>query len=72
MAAPQVVAKGAGLVAEKIKETARRHGVPLVENKPVAQDLFKNVDLGQFIPPGAYQVVAEILAYVYRLKNKRN
>ncbi|MCU0578149.1 MAG: flagellar biosynthesis protein FlhB [Desulfobacterota bacterium] len=72
MAAPQVVAKGAGLVAEKIKETARRHGVPLVENKPVAQTLFKTVDLGQFIPPGAYQVVAEILAYVYRLKNKRN
>jgi flagellar biosynthetic protein FlhB len=72
MVAPQVVAKGAGLVAEKIKETARRHGIPLVENKPVAQILFKNVDLGQFIPPGAYQVVAEILAYVYRLKNKGN
>jgi flagellar biosynthetic protein FlhB len=70
--APQVVAKGAGLIAEKIKEVARRHGVPLVENKAVAQTLFKTVDLGQFIPPGAYQVVAEVLAYVYRLKNKRN
>jgi flagellar biosynthetic protein FlhB len=72
MAAPQVVAKGAGLVAEKIKEIARTHGVPLVENKAVAQNLFKTVDLGQFIPPGAYQAVAEILAYVYRLKNKRS
>jgi flagellar biosynthetic protein FlhB len=72
MSAPQVVAKGAGLVAERIKELARSHGVPLVENKPVAQTLFKTVALGQFIPPGAYQVVAEILAYVYRLKHKRN
>ncbi|MBI5584055.1 MAG: flagellar biosynthesis protein FlhB [Deltaproteobacteria bacterium] len=72
MVAPQVVAKGAGLIAERIKELARRHGVPLVENKPVAQILYKTVGLGQFVPPGAYQVVAEILAYVYRLKNKRN
>ena len=71
MMAPQVVAKGAGLLAEKIKEVARGHGVPIVENKSVAQTLFKTVEIGQLIPSGLYQVVAEILAYVYRLKNKK-
>jgi flagellar biosynthetic protein FlhB len=71
MVAPQVSAKGANFVAEKIKEIARGHGIPILENKPLAQALFKTVDLGQMIPPSLYQVVAEVLAYVYRLKNKR-
>ena len=71
MVAPQVSAKGANFLAEKIKEIARSHEIPILENKPLAQALFKTVDLGQMIPPSLYQVVAEVLAYVYRLKNKR-
>ena len=71
MIAPQVVAKGAGFIAEKIKETARHHGVPILENKPLAQVLFKTVELGQAIPSTLYQMVADLLAHVYRLKNRR-
>jgi flagellar biosynthetic protein FlhB len=70
MNAPKVVAKGAELVAEKIKEIARGHRIPLVENKPLAQTLYKTVDLGQTVPSSLYQVVADILAYVYRLRGK--
>jgi flagellar biosynthetic protein FlhB len=70
MSAPKVVAKGAELVAERIKEIARAHGVPLVENKPLAQALYKTVDLGQTIPSSLYRAVADILAYVYRLRGK--
>jgi flagellar biosynthetic protein FlhB len=70
MIAPQVVAKGAGWIAEKIKETARNHGVPIVENKPLAQVLYKTVELGQGIPSSLYQMVADLLAHVYRMKNR--
>ncbi|MBP1711816.1 MAG: Flagellar biosynthetic protein FlhB [Deltaproteobacteria bacterium] len=70
MNAPKVVAKGAELVAEKIKEIAKAHGVPLVENKPLAQTLYKTVEVGQAIPSSLYQLVADILAYVYRLRGK--
>jgi flagellar biosynthesis protein FlhB len=70
MIAPQVVAKGAGWIAEKIKETAREHGVPLVENKPLAQVLYKTVELGQGIPSSLYQMVADLLAHVYRMKHR--
>lgn len=66
--APVVVAKGAGAVAEKIKEMARESSVPIVENKPVARALFKAADIGDMIPEELYKAVAEILAYVYRLK----
>ena len=68
MLAPQVLAKGAGYVAERIKAVAQEHAVPLVENKGVAQSLFKTVEIGETIPETLYKVVAEILAYVYRLK----
>jgi flagellar biosynthetic protein FlhB len=68
MAAPVVVAKGAGTVAEKIRETARAAFVPIVEDKPLAQALYKSVDIGEIIPEQLYKAVAEILAYVYRLK----
>ena len=68
--APVVVAKGKGLVAEKIKEIARKHGVPVVENKPLAQSLFKLVEVGMEIPVSLYKAVAELLAYVYRLNSK--
>ena len=64
--APQVVAKGAGMVAEKIKQVAREHGVPVVENKALARLLFKTVELNQMIPETLYQAVAEVLAYIYR------
>ena len=70
MEAPKVVAKGAGWIAEKIIEIGRNHQIPLVENKPLAQTLYKTVDLGKMIPSVLYQVVADILAYVYRIKNK--
>lgn len=66
--APRVVAKGAGYVARRIVETARRHGVPVVERKPVAQALYKAVQVGQEIPAALYQAIAEVLAYVYRLR----
>ncbi len=64
--APLVVAKGAGLIAEKIKKVAREHGVPVVENKALARLLFKTVALNQMIPETLYQAVAEVLAYIYR------
>jgi flagellar biosynthetic protein FlhB len=68
MAAPCVVAKGAGSVAERIRKIAAEHAIPVVENKPLAQTLFKTVDIGGSIPVELYRAVAEILAYVYRLK----
>ena len=70
MEAPQVVAKGAGFVAEKIKDIARGNGIPAIENKPLAQSLFKLVEVGMTIPEDLYQAVAEVLAYVYRMKGK--
>jgi flagellar biosynthetic protein FlhB len=71
MAAPAVVAKGQRLIAEKIKEIARKHRVPLVENKPVARMLFKSTEIGSPVPVELYQAIAEILAYVYRLRRPR-
>jgi flagellar biosynthetic protein FlhB len=70
MAAPMVVAKGEGFIAEKIKEIAITNGVALVENRPLAQSLFKTVDIGEAVPDKLYQAVAEVLAFVYRLKRK--
>jgi flagellar biosynthetic protein FlhB len=68
--APMVVAKGKGVIAEKIRELAKEHDIPLVEDKPLARLLFKTVEIGQMIPAHLYKAVAEILAYVYRLKGK--
>jgi len=68
--APMVVAKGKGVIAEKIRELAREHDIPIVEDKPLARLLFKMVEIGQMIPANLYKAVAEILAYVYRLKGK--
>lgn len=68
--APVVIAKGADYLANKIKETAKEHEIEIVENKPVARMLYHNVEIGEQIPPELYQMVAEILAYVYGLKNK--
>jgi len=68
--APMVIAKGKGFLAEKIRELAREHDIPVVEDKPLARLLFKTVEIGQMIPANLYKAVAEILAYVYRLKGK--
>jgi flagellar biosynthesis protein FlhB len=70
MDAPEVLAKGAGHVARRIREIARAHHVPLVEQKPLAQALFKAVAIGEFIPADLYRAVAEVLAYVYRLRGR--
>jgi flagellar biosynthetic protein FlhB len=70
MGAPIVVAKGAGFVAEKIREIGRQHGVMIVENKLVARTLFKLVDVGREVPEDLYRAVAEILAFVYRVRGK--
>jgi flagellar biosynthetic protein FlhB len=71
MDAPQVVAKGAGYVAARIREIAEASGVPVLEQKPLAQALFKSVELGEIIPMTLYRAVAEVLAYVYRLKGRQ-
>lgn len=70
MRAPRVVAKGAGIIAEKIREIARANAVVIVENKPLAQTLYKVVEIGEEVPSNLYKAVAEILAYVYRLKRR--
>ena len=70
MVAPTVVAKGADLIAQKIRELAKEHGVPIVENKPLARAMFKTLKIGQQIPRELYTAVAEVLSYVYRLKRK--
>jgi flagellar biosynthetic protein FlhB len=67
MSAPMIVAKGANKVAHRIRQIAQESGIPLVENKPLAQNLYR-LDLGEEVPPQFYQAVAEILAYVYGLK----
>jgi len=70
MAAPRVVAKGADHIAERIRDIAREHDVPLVENPALAQALHRMADVGDTIPVELYRAVAEVLAYVYRLKGK--
>ena len=71
MSAPLVVAKGQDLVAQRIKEIAREARVPIIENKPLARAIYAAVQIGDAIPQELYQAVAEVLAYVYRLKNTR-
>ncbi|MGE3758785.1 MAG: flagellar biosynthesis protein FlhB [Pseudobdellovibrionaceae bacterium] len=68
--APQLIAKGADLVAEKIKQIARENNIPIVENKPLARTMFKVMKIGQVIPRELFVAVAEVLAYVYKLKRK--
>jgi len=68
MKAPEVVAKGSGFVAEKIREIAKSNNVPIVENKPLARAMYEVVEIGDEIPGDFYKTVAEVLAYVYKLK----
>lgn len=69
--APQLVAKGADAIAQRIKEIAREHNIPIVENKPLARTIFKTMKLGQVIPRELFVAVAEVLSYVYRLRRKK-
>ena len=69
--APVVIAKGEDYLAAKIKEAARENNIEIVENKPLARMLYYNVELDEEIPPELYQAVAEVLAFVYNIKNKR-
>ncbi len=71
MVAPVVVAKGQDLVAERIKNIARENRITIVENKPLARALYEAVDIGGTVPQELYQAVAEVLAYVYKLKKKK-
>jgi len=71
MIAPIVIAKGAGLLAQKIRKIGLENGVPIVERKELAQFLYKNVDVGAAIGIDQYQAVAEVLRYVYQLKGKK-
>ncbi len=70
MKAPYVVAKGERLIAQKIRELALQHDIPVIENRSLARALFKMCDVGQMVPINLYRAVAEVLAYVYRLKGK--
>ena len=70
MAAPKVVAKGADLIAQRIKQIAKDAGIPQVENVPLARTLYKTVKIGQYIPRNLYHAVAEVLAYVYKIRNR--
>ena len=69
--APQLIAKGGDFMAEKIKELAKQHNIPVIENKPLARTIFKTMKVGQVIPRELFVAVAEILSYVFRLKRKR-
>lgn len=68
--APQLVAKGADLIAEKIKALAREHNIPIVENIPLARTIFKTLKIGQVIPRELFVAVAEVLSFVFRLRKK--
>ncbi|MBN1846406.1 MAG: flagellar biosynthesis protein FlhB [Sedimentisphaerales bacterium] len=70
MHAPKVVAKGAGFIAQRIRDIATEHGVPIVERKPLAQAMYKACEVGDYIPPELYKAVAEVLAYVFELAGK--
>ncbi|MDA8097514.1 MAG: flagellar biosynthesis protein FlhB [Clostridia bacterium] len=72
MEAPKVTAKGAEYLAKVIRELAEQHNVPIVENREVARFLHQRVDVGQDVPVGLYQAVAEMIAMVYRVKKQRN
>jgi len=69
MTAPRLIAKGSRKIAEKIKDVASEHGIPILENKELARNLYSLVEVGQEIPPALYQTVAEVLAYIYKLKS---
>jgi flagellar biosynthetic protein FlhB len=70
MDAPVVRAKGADLMAKRIREIAREHNVPILENPPLARTLYDKVELDSPIPPNLYAAVAQVIAFVFKLKNR--
>lgn len=72
MESPMLVAKGTELIAKKIIQIATEHGIPVIDNAPVARALFRMVELNHLVPPDLYKAVAEILLFVYNLKNNQN
>jgi len=71
MISPEIIGKGADHMAMKIREIAKEHDIPLVENVPLARSLYKSVKVGEAVPRSAYKAVAEVLAFVYKLKRKK-
>ena len=71
MAAPKLIAKGIGALAERIRAVAREHGVPVIENPPLARALHTGVELGGEVPPAHYRAVAEVIGYVLRARAAR-
>lgn len=71
MVAPEIVAKGADFMALSIRKIAKKHNVPIVENIPLARTLYKTVKVGDGVPRNLYKAVADVLAFVYRLKRKK-
>ena len=71
MVAPKLVAKGQGYVAHRLRERAVEHGVPVVEEPPLARAIYDTTEVGQEIPPDLYQPVAEVLAYVFKLGGRQ-
>jgi len=72
MEAPKLLAKGERLVAERIKGKAKEHGIPIVEDKPLARAIYKDVEIGDVVPPSFYRAIAEVLAYVMKLGKLKN
>jgi flagellar biosynthetic protein FlhB len=70
MDAPKVIAKGVDEVAQRIKQVAKEHDVPLMENKPLARALYAQVEIGESIPQELFHAVAEVLAFVYKTRGK--
>jgi flagellar biosynthetic protein FlhB len=70
MTAPKVIGKGKNYLAARIRQKAIQNQIPIIENPPLAQALYKSVDVGQDIPPHLYRAVAEILAYIFRIMGK--
>ena len=68
---PKMVGKGADFVAEKIRNIAKENNIPIIENKPLARTMYKQLEVGQEIPTALYKAVAEILAIVMNIKKKQ-
>jgi flagellar biosynthetic protein FlhB len=71
MSAPKVIAKGADTLAQKIREIATEHNIPVIENPPLARGLYASVEIDQEVPPEFYKAVAEVIGYIYKIKRKR-
>ncbi|CAN0467571.1 unnamed protein product [Phaeothamnion confervicola] len=71
MAAPKVMAKGIDKAAQRIREIAKEHGIPVVENPPLARGLFAACDVDEEVTPEFYKAVAEVISYIFRLKRRR-